>query len=115
MMAAGKLVEAIEGLAHVAGFEGEEDFEGGAAEIQHGRPPFLSSWMRDGGNQFTGEGDLFGLFEKDGDPFAELQNEARCDGLREVNFEEVNACAAQAGVGVMLGHPREHRELRAKW
>jgi hypothetical protein len=29
----GELLEAVEGFAHVAGIEGEEDFEGGAGEI----------------------------------------------------------------------------------
>jgi hypothetical protein len=43
--------------------------------------------------KITGERDIFGFFEKDGNALAELQNEARCDGLREVNFEEVDACA----------------------
>jgi len=69
----------------------------------------------DGGNQFTGEGDVFGFFEKDGDAFAELKDESRGDGLREINLEEVNACAAQAGAGAMLGHARECRGLRAEW
>ena len=42
----GEGVEAVEGLAHVTRIEGEEDFESGAGEIQHGRPPFAARWLR---------------------------------------------------------------------
>lgn len=42
----GERVEAVEGLAHVAGVEREKDLEGGAGEIQHGRPPFAARCLR---------------------------------------------------------------------
>ena len=42
VVAVGKFGQAVEGLAHVTGFKGEEDLESGAAEVQHERPPFLS-------------------------------------------------------------------------
>jgi hypothetical protein len=40
VVAAGKFGQTVEGLAHVAGFKRKEDLEGGAAEVQYGRPPF---------------------------------------------------------------------------
>jgi hypothetical protein len=36
----GELLEAVEGLAHVAGVEGEEDLEGVCGQVQHVRPHF---------------------------------------------------------------------------
>ena len=83
-------------------------------------------------DEFTAGGRRSGLFGLRLDPinlldieqdwngdFAELKDESRGDGLREINFEEVNACAAQAGAGAgagaMLGHARECRGLRAEW
>ncbi len=39
-------VKAVEGFAHVAGIEREEDFEGGAGEVQHGWPPFAARCLR---------------------------------------------------------------------
>jgi hypothetical protein len=42
----GELLETVEGFAHVAGIEGEEDFEGVGGEVQHGAPPFAARWSR---------------------------------------------------------------------
>ncbi len=62
----------------------------------------------DSGDQFAGKRDVIGLFEQDGDALAEPEDQARGDGLRELDFDEVNGCATQAaGYDAGLGHARE--------
>jgi hypothetical protein len=39
-------VEAVEGFAHIAGIEREENLEGGTGEVQHRRPPFAARCLR---------------------------------------------------------------------
>jgi hypothetical protein len=50
----------------------------------------------DGGDQFAGENNVVGFFEQDGDALAELEDQARGDGLRKLDFNEVNGGATQA-------------------
>jgi hypothetical protein len=54
--------------------------------------------------------DVVGLFEQDRYAFAELEDQARSDGLRELDFDEINCGATQAaGFDAGLGHAREYR------
>jgi hypothetical protein len=46
VVAGGEFSEAVKGFAHIAWFEGEEDFEGGGSEVDHGRPPSCELCVR---------------------------------------------------------------------
>ena len=68
-----------------------------------------------GGDQFAGENNVVGFFQQDGDALAEPEDQARGDGLRELDFNEVNGGATQvAGFDAGLGHARQCSRSRAE-
>ena len=59
-----------------------------------------------GFDEVTGEGKISTGLDEDGDALGEADDEARNDGARAFDFDEVDASASQAWFGLWCGHAR---------
>jgi hypothetical protein len=59
-----------------------------------------------GFDEVTGEGKISTGLDEDGDALGEADDEARNDGARAFDFDEVDAGASQAWFGLWCGHAR---------